>query len=82
MNAITQKSRSFLFTQEREKGMKTNTLVKDKDLRRIMAIELLSFRGLRKNLAIDLKDPFYFGAIVGFKTALRRIQMERDLGQA
>jgi len=59
--------------------MKTHTLIKDKDLRKIMAAELLAFRRLRKQGAIDLKEPFYFGAIVGFETALRRVQMERDL---
>jgi hypothetical protein len=57
----------------------TNRDIKDKDLREILARELLAFRRLRKDGRIDLKDSFYFGARVGFATALRRIQDEREI---
>jgi len=55
----------------------THTGIKDPDLRAIMASELLTFRRLRKEEKIDLKSDYYFGAIVGFETALRRVQLWR-----
>jgi hypothetical protein len=57
----------------------THQDIKDKDLRSIMARELLSFRRLRKESRVNLKDDYFFGAMVGFETALRRVQMDREI---
>ena len=59
--------------------MKRHKDIKDADLRQIAAREFLAFRRLRRLYGIDLKSDFYFGGIVGFLTALRRVQNERDL---
>lgn len=59
----------------------THQDIRDKDLRKILATEWLAFRRLRKEGGANLKDDYYFGCKVGFVTALRRIQMDRDLSQ-
>ena len=58
----------------------TNSEIRDKDLRQIAARELMTLRWLRKKAGTDLKSDFYIGGMVGFFTALRRVQMERDNG--
>jgi hypothetical protein len=59
----------------------THSDIKDKDLRAILARELLSFRQLRKDGRANLKDDYFFGAQVGFITALRRVQMDREIAK-
>lgn len=60
--------------------MGTHKEIKDKLLRSIMANELLVIRKQFGRMGYKRTDDSFFWAVVGFETALRRVQLAKDSG--
>ena len=59
----------------------THKDIKDKDLRKILERELLLLRILRRERGANLDGDYFYGVRVGFITALRRVQLDREIAR-